>query len=601
MTCVAVATSPVLAASPSMRHRDDPRIFGDVRPCPGTPKLSPFLSSRKSSPSRSPMHPPPSPRVQCSPRTPCSNVASPSPSDLKWRPTSLEKRFNLEAQADGMYGSFSSLSNVEPPSPRVTNSSPISRFSRAIPPLLSPTEALPPLFGGSHTIFASPKVFPVSRISAGEDFLQLADLPKDRSDVAIGATEPFLSASSNVSIDVSTPDVGPGRRPISPPLKRKRPPKLEIPASVSSVLPSNFPHTLDLGEEAINEMTVDGSYYGISCKKGRQDVLEDTHKAVPDLRGDPGQAFFGVFDGHGGRKAADFAAEHLVNKINDAIDSSKEGEGSIEAAVRSGYLATDAEFLQQGVKSGACCVTAIMKDGHMVVANAGDCRAVLSRAGTAEALTSDHRAGREDERQRIESLGGFVDNFSGRWRVQGTLAVSRGIGDLHLKEWISAEPEVQKLPITPECEFLILASDGLWDAVTNQEAVDTAKTFFQSERMKAEVMDLHIPLAMASSSLSKKDEELVVNIRDDSQGIQNILKDLPEETNSRSLSTADDDEVDICIGTIDDDTPNVGFPEPPLPSTGPAAACKKLVEMAVQRGCHDDISVLIVDLQHFQS
>lgn len=59
------------------------------------------------------------------------------------------------------------------------------------------------------------------------------------------------------------------------------------------------------------------------------------------------QAFFGVFDGHGGRKAADYAAEHLVLKIADAMESSQEGEGSIEAAVRSGYLAADAEFLQR--------------------------------------------------------------------------------------------------------------------------------------------------------------------------------------------------------------------------------------------------------------
>lgn len=59
------------------------------------------------------------------------------------------------------------------------------------------------------------------------------------------------------------------------------------------------------------------------------------------------QAFFGVFDGHGGRKAANFAAENLVHKITEAIDNSPEGKGSVEAAVRAGYLATDAEFLSQ--------------------------------------------------------------------------------------------------------------------------------------------------------------------------------------------------------------------------------------------------------------
>lgn len=59
---------------------------------------------------------------------------------------------------------------------------------------------------------------------------------------------------------------------------------------------------------------------------------------------------------------------------------------------------------------------------------------------------------------------------SGVWRVQGSLAVSRAIGDVHLKEWIISEPETNKLRLTPDCEFLIIASDGLWDkaSILNQ-------------------------------------------------------------------------------------------------------------------------------------
>ena len=52
------------------------------------------------------------------------------------------------------------------------------------------------------------------------------------------------------------------------------------------------------------------------------------------------------------------------------------------------------------------------------------------------------------------------------WRIQGSLAVSRGIGDRHLKQWVIAEPETKVVRIEPEHEFLILASDGLWDKVT---------------------------------------------------------------------------------------------------------------------------------------
>lgn len=58
-----------------------------------------------------------------------------------------------------------------------------------------------------------------------------------------------------------------------------------------------------------------------------------------------------------------------------------------------------------------------------------------------------------------------MDRCHGVWRIQGSLAVSRGIGDRNLKQWVTAEPETKSLKIKPECEFLILASDGLWDKV----------------------------------------------------------------------------------------------------------------------------------------
>ena len=61
-----------------------------------------------------------------------------------------------------------------------------------------------------------------------------------------------------------------------------------------------------------------------------------------------------------------------------------------------------------------------------------------------------------------------MDCCRGVWRIQGSLAVSRGIGDRHLKQWVVAEPETRILRISPECEFLILASDGLWEKVTSK-------------------------------------------------------------------------------------------------------------------------------------
>ncbi|CAI0433611.1 unnamed protein product, partial [Linum tenue] len=66
---------------------------------------------------------------------------------------------------------------------------------------------------------------------------------------------------------------------------------------------------------------------------------------------------------------------------------------------------------------------------------------------------------------RVEALGGYVDCSRGVWRIQESLAVTRGIGDGHLKEFVVAEPKTRIVRIESDCEFLILASDGLWDKV----------------------------------------------------------------------------------------------------------------------------------------
>lgn len=79
-------------------------------------------------------------------------------------------------------------------------------------------------------------------------------------------------------------------------------------------------------------------------------------------------------------------------------------EDDIEEAVKNGYLKTDYEFLREDQRGGSCSVTALIRKGNLVVSNAGDCRAVVSRGGVAEALTSDHRPSREDEKERIEAM-----------------------------------------------------------------------------------------------------------------------------------------------------------------------------------------------------
>ncbi|EEF36866.1 probable protein phosphatase 2C 74 [Ricinus communis] len=251
---------------------------------------------------------------------------------------------------------------------------------------------------------------------------------------------------------------------------KKRPARLLVP---------EYCPKLEFGEKdkklENKEFEVQGKDFFLASKKGRREVMEDGYGVMLDILGDSKQAFFAVIDGHGGRAAADFVAENLgKNIVKDLEFVGKEDDNyQPEQAIRRGYLTTDREFLSQGVSSGACAASVLLRDGELHVANVGDCRVVLSRKGVADTLTIDHRVSREDERLRIQNSGGFVHCRNGIWRVQGSLAISRAIGDVNLKEWVISEPEIKRVPLTSDCEFLIMASDGLWDKVNEQEAVDT--------------------------------------------------------------------------------------------------------------------------------
>ncbi|KAL0357587.1 UNVERIFIED_CONTAM: putative protein phosphatase 2C 25 [Sesamum calycinum] len=219
-------------------------------------------------------------------------------------------------------------------------------------------------------------------------------------------------------------------------------------------------------------------------QKGRRDVMEDRYSALVGLHGDSNQAYFGIFDGHGGAKAAEFAADNLNKNIIDELkrrENYAAADDEIKQAVKSGYLTTDSEFLKRDLRGGACCVTALIIRGNLVVSNAGDCRAVSSRGGVAEALTSDHRPSREDERDRIETLGGFVECRNGVWRVLGLWLCLEALEISTLNNGLLLNPRLKSLDLNKNMSFfcLLLMDYGISirDSlqVSNQEAVDKAR------------------------------------------------------------------------------------------------------------------------------
>jgi len=123
-------------------------------------------------------------------------------------------------------------------------------------------------------------------------------------------------------------------------------------------------------------------------------------------------------------------------------------------------------------------------------ANAGDARAVVGHEGKATRLSFDHRVDDPGETERIEKAGGFL--FKGR--VIGVLAVTRSLGDHCLKEFVISKPHYNETVVNTtsttndtknddttesrrNATILILACDGLWDVIDDQEAVDIVLSY----------------------------------------------------------------------------------------------------------------------------
>ncbi|XP_058090581.1 probable protein phosphatase 2C 27 [Magnolia sinica] len=218
-----------------------------------------------------------------------------------------------------------------------------------------------------------------------------------------------------------------------------------------------------------------------SCSEiGPKQYMEDEHICIDNLLDHLGEAadipspgaFYGVFDGHGGFDAASFVRKNILKFIiEDSYFST-----SVEKAIKSAYVKADHAFADAhslDSSSGTTALTALIFRRTMLIANAGDCRAVLGKRGRAIELSRDHKPNCTSERLRIEKLGGIIyDGY-----LNGQLSVARALGDWHMKGPkgsacpLSAEPELKETTLTEEDEFLIMGCDGLWDVMSSQCAV----------------------------------------------------------------------------------------------------------------------------------
>ena len=192
--------------------------------------------------------------------------------------------------------------------------------------------------------------------------------------------------------------------------------------------------------------------------------MEDACTIIDKYLGNPDQGYFAVFDGHGGSEAVDYCKTRMHEEFRKSIS---ENPDDIKTAFVNCFAKIDNQLRLVGATTSGTTATVcfIRKEGHQKVlyaANVGDSKAVLFSTHEAEQISYDHKGTDYNEIDRIISGGGILI----RGRVAGQLAVSRALGDFHLKtSGVSNIPFTYRKVITPNDICLIIATDGVWDTV----------------------------------------------------------------------------------------------------------------------------------------
>lgn len=213
---------------------------------------------------------------------------------------------------------------------------------------------------------------------------------------------------------------------------------------------------------------------GYSSFRGKRVTMEDCFDIKMSKIDGQTVNMFGIFDGHGGSRAAEYLKKHLFENLMKHPQFMED----TKTAISETYKQTDMDFLNSERDiyrdDGSTASAAVLVGSHLYVANVGDSRTIISKAGKAIPLSEDHKPNRSDERKRVENAGGVV-MWAGTWRVGGVLAMSRAFGNRMLKQFVIAEPEIQDQEMEEDIELLVVASDGLWDVVPNEDAISLAQ------------------------------------------------------------------------------------------------------------------------------
>lgn len=242
--------------------------------------------------------------------------------------------------------------------------------------------------------------------------------------------------------------------------------------------------------------------------KGKRQQNEDKHVSFLNINGDDTTRakinLFGVFDGHGGKFVSKFLHDNLAQIMTDKRVEYPLDKSFIVKIYNGLQNILRNKYKKYASECGSTCLVIshfkTQESSYLNVLNTGDTRAVLCRNNMAHLLTKDHKPHWPEEEKRIKKLGGeiILDQY-GDWRI-GDLSVSRAFGDLNAEPYVTCLPDIYKYKLSKNDKFMILACDGLWDVLDNQDAINFVLKYGFDESNKVK-KDVNIAVKLAEYAL----------------------------------------------------------------------------------------------------
>lgn len=303
-----------------------------------------------------------------------------------------------------------------------------------------------------------------------------------------------VSTRSGMRIRRSVHDKIPVQSPNRTSLSSPFPPEVnsKLPLLIKGKIVLDVSRKVHFKNSKANELIVLAS--AAESDKGLvRDYNEDKYSILHDKISQSNVYFYGLYDGHGGARCSEFLRQHLHDFILKDPDITTDPKN----VLLRNFTKAENQFIEEAKRSnfdrsGSCALVCLIVRDKCFIANLGDSRAILSsnKGSKVFALSKDHKPIDDAEMNRIIQAGGYVyqnSNYNavpallGPHRVfPGRLSVSRTIGDIYAKlpqyggnaNVIIPTPEIKSFRILPEHDFILMCSDGIFDKIDNQKAVE---------------------------------------------------------------------------------------------------------------------------------